>query len=214
MAPDSRWSAADRGSMLLGLYEQEVLAALDRASRDRKVLIDVGAADGYYVVGALRSGLFDRAVCFEMDPYGRDIIGLQADANEVGGRISILGEASADFLSQARTVNPFVNSEAVMLIDIEGGEFDLLPEHVIEEMEGMILIIEVHDFDGHTPEDVSALMARLDTRFSTEVITQSERNPNSFEELHEWSDDDRWLLCSESRQKRMTWIVCEPSSLQ
>lgn len=196
--------------MLLGLYEQEVLTVLERSSRGRRVLIDVGAADGYYAIGALKSELFDRAICFEIDPYGRHVIELQAEANGVGGRILILGEAGCGFLTQARTAQAFDNSEAVMLMDIEGGEFELLTEHMIEEMRGLILIVEIHDFDSRSSDDVADLITRLQPHFSVDVITQSERNPNTFDELSEWSDDDRWLLCSESRRKRMTWIVCEP----
>jgi len=44
------WSAADRGSMLLGIYEGEVLAAIGSLARGRTTLVDIGAADGYYAV--------------------------------------------------------------------------------------------------------------------------------------------------------------------
>ena len=210
LIPDSRWSAADRGSMLLGLYEQEVLEQLQRLSKGRRVLVDVGAADGYYAVGALRSGLFEHVVCFEIDPDGRRIISEQARGNGVSRSVTILGEATKHFFDEAKKAYDFDTPEAVILMDIEGGEFSALSEAVLQQVSGASLIVEIHDFGNAEALDADKLLSRLSEYFRVSVISQSERNPNGFSELAHWSDDDRWLLCSESRRSRMRWFVCEP----
>lgn len=210
LATESRWSAADRGSMLLGIYEQEILRVLERVSQGRRVLVDVGAADGYYAIGALRSSLFEYVVCFEIDPVGQRVIAQQADFNGVASRITILGEATENFLREARAAHDFDNNEVVVLMDIEGGEFDLLSDHIVEDLKDAVLIIELHDFEQIALSKAAELINRLEARFFVSVLTQQDRNPNAFEELCGWSDDDRWLLCSESRQKSMRWLVCEP----
>jgi len=68
LAVDSWWSAGDRGSMMLGMYEREVLETLDGWRGLADVFVDVGAADGYYAVGCLRAGIVGRAICYEISP--------------------------------------------------------------------------------------------------------------------------------------------------
>jgi len=52
--------------MILGLYERQVLDELTMLCDGAKPLIDVGAADGYYAIGAVHSGLAPRAARFEL----------------------------------------------------------------------------------------------------------------------------------------------------
>jgi hypothetical protein len=63
-----QWSRVDVSSILLGLYEREVLEELEQLSKENSIFCDVGAADGVYAVGALVCGFFDRSICFEIDP--------------------------------------------------------------------------------------------------------------------------------------------------
>lgn len=196
--------------MLLGMYEQEVLHELVRLSGDRKVLIDVGAADGYYAVGALRASLFEHVVCFEITPLGQQVIEQQARKNSVLSRVTILGEAAQDFVDFAQQEYSFDVSNAVILMDIEGGEFELLSEALLKRIKDAVLIVEVHDFSSEHRQRSRDLKRRLGEYFLVSEVTQGERNPNCFEEISKWSDDDRWLLCSESRATRMRWFVCEP----
>ena len=208
----SHWSAADRGGMLLGIYEQEVLAELERLSQGRDVLIDVGAADGYYAIGSLVAGLFEQAVCFEIDPNGQDMIRSQAEVNGIAECLTVLGIAGGDFVQELRRRLSVSLSQCVVLMDIEGGEFSLLTESVLANLSDTPLIIELHDFLEGSSEDEANLLARIGRYYEYRLVEQGARNPNLFPELKEWSDDDRWLLCSESRQCVMKWIVCTPRS--
>ena len=56
---DMSWSQADLGSILLGIYEKEVLDELEIISRDKSTFCDIGAADGIYGVGLLVNDLFE-----------------------------------------------------------------------------------------------------------------------------------------------------------
>lgn len=97
-AADSRWSAADRGSMLLGMYEKEVLDAYARYAVHCDAFIDVGAADGYYAIGGLVAEHFVTAVCFEIDPKGQEVIRQQARLNGVLDRIDVRAKATTESL--------------------------------------------------------------------------------------------------------------------
>lgn len=57
LAKNNWWGGGDFGSMLLGLYEKEVLDFLFSERLDAvESFVDVGAADGYYAIGMVRSG--------------------------------------------------------------------------------------------------------------------------------------------------------------
>lgn len=207
---DGRWSGADLGSMLLGMYEFEILEVLVPLAIRCDVFVDVGAADGYYAVGSVHAGLFREAVCFEMDFSGRQVIRDHARRNGVEERISIHGEADAGFLDLLETTHEIDLSRALFLFDIEGGEFELLNESHLERIARSHVIVEMHAFSEDEARKAHTLSERLESHFDVEYITQGARDPNIFPELTEWCDDDRWLLCSESRAKKMTWAVCRP----
>lgn len=209
LASMNHWSGADRGSMLLGMYEKEVLAELVRLSEDRDVLIDVGAADGYYAIGSLVGGLVSTALCFEVDTDGQRMISLQAELNGVQDSVTVLGAADSRFATDLKNHLPNGTSNSIFLIDIEGGEFELLTDSVLQVISPAPLIIELHDFEPELRQAAESLIDRVSRYYDSTIVYQGDRNPNQFSELESWSDDDRWLLCSESRVTRMRWLVCE-----
>lgn len=111
--------------MMLGLYEQEVLANLVGAPDRFRVFVDVGAADGYYAVGLLHSGKVDLSIAFEVIPECRKAIRLLAVENGVADRIKVLGAASNRFVEDLAE-QKIVSGETMFLIDIEGVEFKVL----------------------------------------------------------------------------------------
>lgn len=210
LSDTSWWGAADRGSMLLGLYEQEVLSKLSELSSGRSTLIDLGAADGYYAVGAVTSGLFDNSIAFEISEIGQTAIIENAHRNSVGDRIRVFGEAKSDFLTSLNTHFGLDLSGTVLLIDIEGAEFDLLSGELLHELRHAALIVEIHDFLQSDSRRVELLLERAKDFFESSWITTGQRDLSAFMEIDEWPDDDRWILCSESRPKRMKWLVLAP----
>lgn len=210
LSDTSWWGAADRGSMLLGIYEQEVLAALKDLSVGRSTLIDLGAADGYYAVGAVTSGLFDNSIAFETSELGQDAIAQNALRNSVGDRVRILGEAKPDFLLSLTKDFELDLSSTVLLVDIEGAEFDLLSLELLRGLHRAAMIVEVHDFQPWNHAQVEQLLERAKEFFEISWLTTGPRDLSAFKEISEWPDDDRWILCSESRPKRMKWLVLTP----
>ena len=77
--PESSWGDGDRASMLLGLYEKEVSISLQNIPDRYKILIDLGSADGYYGIGTLVNGMFEKSYCYEMNIVGQKIIKKNAE---------------------------------------------------------------------------------------------------------------------------------------
>lgn len=211
ISPVAWWDQTDLASKILGFYELEVLNVLSQVDRSRyRYFVDLGAADGYYAIGALRAGMFQKAFCFEMSERGRDVIRANAALNEVGGSVAVFGYADARFyesLTEAQL------SAAVILIDIEGGEFDLLTDELLVKLKDAMLIIELHEFmvdDGAAK--LKSLVDRLERVYKLNWLTTGVRDLSGFESLSVLNDTDRWLLCSESRAHRMKWAVCAPTA--
>ena len=92
------WIPTDRAAMLLGIYEQEVVEALTRLPRAYGALINLGAGDGYYGIGTLVAGIFQRSYCYEMNLERQKTLSAGAALNHVQDRIVIRGEAQKNFL--------------------------------------------------------------------------------------------------------------------
>jgi hypothetical protein len=208
LGPAVAWGT-DTGSMLLGLYEQEVLTELARTLPARRTFIDIGGANGYYAVGVLVAGLADRACCFERSEQARAVIAANAELNGVAARLRIFGTAAPGFHAEIAADHP--PSQCVLFVDIEGAEFELLDDGLLEAFRGAVVFVELHEWffpDG--AERLRRLRTRVEERFTITELTTSSRDLSPFPELETFNDDDRWVICSEGRGRRMKWWRLDP----
>ena len=206
---ESSWGDGDRASMLLGLYEKEVLISLQNIPDRYKIFIDLGAADGYYGIGTLVNGMFEKSYCYEKNVVSQKIIKKNAELNNVASRVLIRGLADKYFYKD------FKNDEidqSILLVDIEGAEFDLFDKNLFKKFSKSIIFIELHPwiFKNYGHEELQKLENDAREYFTIEKITTTSRDLSEFEELKKWSDTDRWLICSEGRPKLMTWWRLDP----
>ena len=207
---DLYWANGDAAPMLLGIYEQEVLDALRLASSTHHIVVNLGAADGYYGVGLVKSGLFREAYCFELTAAGRGAIAALAAANHLESRVHVFGAANADFPALLKEENLTLD-DAVVLCDIEGAEFDTFTDTTLAALRRSIIIIEIHDFlreDG--AGQLLALKDRARAVFSVSEFRMGARDLSVFPECRKLNDSDRWLLASEGRGELMTWLRLDP----
>lgn len=208
LSNETWWSLSDRGSMILGIYEKEVLDTLNDISKKYTTLIDLGAGDGYYGIGVLVNNLFEKSICYEVSDKGRRTIIMNAQLNNVLHKIEIKGEAKNNFYKELPS-KTLLNS--VLLIDIEGAEFNLMNKETFKAFSKSVIIIEMHDFffeDGL--EKIEKI--KNDSNL-THIITQLKmgaRDLSVFPELKKFHDNDRWLICSDSRAELMTWLKFDP----
>ncbi len=201
------WSRLDRGSMLLGIYEKEIQESLSQVPASHNTFIDIGAADGYYAVGVLVGKLFVKTHCFEMNEASRNVIRINAELNHVDDRIAIDGAAEKDFwkILPAKTLET-----SVVLIDIEGAEFDLMDNDFLDAFKASIIIVELHDAQKDGPARVQELKTNAARFFTLTELKTGARDMSQFRELATLSDNDRWLLCSERRHKAGAWLRLDP----
>ena len=207
MPTASSWGRHDVSAKILGTYERHVTDRLVGCANPNGVLLDLGSADGYFAVGALRAGLFSRAICFERSQKGRAALRAAATQNGVAERIEIKGDATEAAILAAVPKD----AVGVALCDIEGGEFHVLTDAVLQHLATLHVIIELHDFlveDGAAKK--AALIDRAATHFTTEIMVTGATPISEFPELDRFDDDRRLLAFSEGREAATDWLVLHP----
>ena len=201
------WSKYDLITHILGVYEEHILDQLVKFSNlNNKIFIDIGAADGYFAIGSAYSGLFKKIYAFEIQKNGREVLHENAKANNCDKNIIIKSEANFNSLKE------IINTEkdAVILIDIEGDEFNLLNYETLKLLSNSNIIIELHPSlvtDGYKKE--KDLINYAKSLFNVSLIKRENYNPNLYEELDSFSDEERLIAFSEGRENNMNWLILE-----
>ena len=196
-------------AQLIGCYEKEVQQKISDLSKNKNLcnFISVGAGEGYHAVGSRVANLFKYSFCFEMEDKNKSIIKKNFELNLIYEKFDIKGIADLNFLNDIK--NKIDLSKSLFLFDIEGDEFKLLNQENLKVMQNSCLIIELHHFYG-TKKQNQELIDRLKNIFNIIYINTGSRQFSNLKVLNKFSDDEKWLMMSESRPTTMSWIICEP----
>jgi hypothetical protein len=141
-----------------------------------------------------------------MNPAGRSLIRRGAELNGVSEKVEVRRTATRQELLSLKL--PCPTHQLLILVDIEGAEYQLIDEVVLNRFRGAKWIIEVHEFDRVMTSSLTTLQALADAFYVSRLLQSGSRNPHQFEELEQFSDVDRWLLCAEGRDgPRGKWLV-------
>jgi hypothetical protein len=203
------WADGDIAPKLLGTYEEELHAAINKAARRHPhTVVNVGCAEGFHAVGLARLLPEARIFAFDIDPKAQTICRRAAEANGVGGRISVSGACSIEQLSNLVTKSDHV----LLFLDCEGVEKDLLtpPPPFGPDFRNCDIVIECHDFIDRSI--TTTLTQRFTETHTLENIIEGPRNPNRFDCLRRLPSINRWLAVDENRPELMNWLVCWSAS--
>jgi hypothetical protein len=143
---------------LAGTYEQEIHPAF-RSAIDRRpsVIVDIGAAEGFYVSALARAVPGARVIAYETKPEWQGRIKHVAGLNGVAGRCEVRGFCDK---GEFRRLLASERGRVFMLMDIEGGEFSLLEPDILPLLGGAELLVELHEPEERTAGDAVAAMLR------------------------------------------------------
>ena len=95
---DVTWGRGDIASKIYGFYENKIQEKLKEIKKP--ILIDIGAADGFFAIGCLHSKLSKYCYAFEQNEISRLALHKTAEINKVSNQISIMGKVdNQSFLS-------------------------------------------------------------------------------------------------------------------
>lgn len=128
---------------ILGSQELELRAAIDSiVTRGYRTILNVGAADGYYAVGLALRAPQARVEAFEALPELHPVIARTAAVNGVASRIAIKGSCTPGLLGARLAA---AEGPVLILMDIEGGEVELLDPGGTPELAHADILVETHD---------------------------------------------------------------------
>jgi hypothetical protein len=128
---------------LLGTYERELHSCVEEiCSMKPGLILNVGAAEGYYTVGLARRNPQARVIGFEMSVVGRHALQEMTKLNAVADRVDVHGECGPANLSAAIGRQP----HPVVICDIEGYEAELLDPSAVPALKDATVLVELHEY--------------------------------------------------------------------
>jgi|DewCreStandDraft_4_1066084.scaffolds.fasta_scaffold00110_9 hypothetical protein len=201
----SSWGDGDLAPKILGAYECELHPALERAfARAPELVVNVGCAEGYYAVGAALRLPGCTVHAFDLDEAALGVCAAAARLNGVAERIRLERRCEPGRLVELLGTRP----NALVLLDCEGYERELITERTLPALAAADLIVECHDFVD--PGVTDRLAALLRPTHEVEILREGGRDPAAWPVLHALGSLDRWLVVCEFRPSLMRWIVARP----
>ena len=198
------WGKGDIASKIYGFYENKIQEKLKDLKKP--ILIDIGAADGFFAIGSLKSKICDFCYAFEETKKSRENLYITAEINDVKNNISIMGGVTKDnFFSLLPSEIDF--SQTIILCDIEGGEFNFFTNEILKKIKYSNIIIEIHDNKYNLEID---LLERVKKYFDVSIIIDNDKNFENILELHSLNDIDRNLIICEGRSYIGKWWHLSP----
>lgn len=195
---------------LLGMYERELNPCVEAlCARRLALVVDVGAAEGYYAVGLARRLPATRVTAFEMEANGQRQLAAMARLNEVADQVEVRGRCEPADLQEALRV---ADGDAAVVCDVEGYERELLDPAAVPALRQAAILVELHDFI--VPGVTELLVERFGVTHDIQHIWQQERRRDEFP----WTTVGTRLLprryldwaVSEWRPVRMAWLWMTP----
>ena len=204
------WSSTDFAAKFLGTYESQIQKKIILLAKKFKLknFVDLGAAEGYHIVSLLNKNYFSKGIAFEINKKSRDLLKKNSITNKVVNKISIFSEASFDSL--IKNLHNINQSQTLFLVDIEGNEFYLFNEKFCNFFSKSFFIIEDHKFNIKNKRIINKFYKTIKKKFRVEIVRDIPKNPFEYKILEKFTDDEKYLMMSESRPETMQWIILYP----
>lgn len=195
---------------LLGTYEIEI-APIIRAilSSPPKLIVDVGAAEGYYAVGLARGMPETLVVAFEADLLGRELLRRLAACNGVSPQLEIRGLCTTESLNEVLKDA----TDVVIICDVEGAELEILDPERVPELAHARVLVEVHPWAHQDPAGV--LRSRFDRTHRIRELISRQRSSTDRPLADDRMSSAVAAACmDEMRPCPMSWLWLTPQLSQ
>ncbi len=194
---------------LIGVYEHDLQPIFEHMiARRPKVVIDAGAAYGYYALGLAMRLPQSRVIAYEMDPTRRALLRKFAGLNGLMERVELRGECTADALRR----DMMRAGDAFLLIDVEGAEATILEPALVGQLSRAELLIELHEM--FVPGVTALLQQRFASTHDQRIISATPL-PRHRLDLSAWDLGDLDYatvsrIVAELREGETSWLHLTP----
>jgi hypothetical protein len=192
---------------LLGIFECELHPALERLiSSSPDVVVNVGAAEGYYAIGLALRLPEARVIAFDLNEQRLEQLAGIAELNGVRDRVEIVSAACGH-----EGLDRCLSGRSAVVCDCDGCEADLLDPARVPALRTVPLLVEVHDLlvEGTT----KALREAFASSHDIAQIDTRARFVDDYPELDFMPLVTRQLAISEFRGAPMWWLELTPRAV-
>lgn len=194
----------------IGSYEDELHPFLEKLLKTPpSVIVDVGAAEGYYAV-LLAARLPDSVVhAFDIDPFARRALARLARLNRVSNlHISSL----CTFKDLGELLGP-AKDKGLLFCDIEGGETFLVDPVKCPALRHAVIVVELHetgDFPGDGTRNL--LQSRFQNSHEIEYVPHAPKSIPHYLEVtrNALSPEDLSTALNEVRGASRGYLIMHP----
>ena len=178
---------------LLGIYESHLWPAINSIDDSFELIVDIGAAEGYYAVGLARRCRLP-VYAFEANPFEARICKRMAVINGVSDRVRIRSWCDH------RALSGLVRGQrAFVLSDCEGYEYELFEREIITALRYSDVLIELHGDDAAN----AALVNAFASTHTTKILSQC---PAPVPETLQLVDESAVKAINEYRMLGQLWL--------
>lgn len=194
---------------LLGVYEEALVPVIEGVIASAPdIIVDVGAAYGYYALGLAMRMPASRVVAYEIDNTRLSLLRKYRSLNNLEDRVELRGECTG--LSLAADLGG--EKSTFVLVDIEGGEAHLLDPQRVPALRGAEFLVELHEM--FVPRITELLRDRFDASHHQTIISAVEPKLDDLDleslGLHGCNRDELAAMLDEGRELRMQWLHLMP----
>ncbi len=200
------------GPYILGTYEKELTPILEKLCAEPfRTVVDVGAGHGYFACGLALRLPNAKIIAFEMEDKRRSYCARICAVNRVEHRVKIFGLCNRENLIE----NLKVEGLALVMMDVEGAERELLDPAVISRLRQCHILVELHEFVY--PDIADLITNRFQASHIITEIQSRPRNYNDFPNAIATSVSflpKKYLtgMLDEHRPGMMRWFYLKPKS--
>jgi hypothetical protein len=185
---------------LLGAYEQELHGAIRQIlQREHDILIDIGCAEGYYLIGLVLKMPRITAYGFDLDEHALVTCRQLAELNGVADRIHLRSGCTPEKLASS------LGRKTLIMCDCEGAEVELLDPVRIPGLLLADILVELHD--RIVPRASAIIEARFARSHTVTLIRTQDRDPRAHALLASLGTKDQRLALEEFRGGPMEWAL-------
>ncbi len=193
-------------SKYLGTFEMELHAPIERLLHDHTYsnVLNIGTADGIYLVGLCLRTKANVCIGWEMDPYMQRVTLMLARENGVHDKVSVEGTCTPDSLRKRS-----LEGRTLVVCDCEGAEDELLTPDNLAGIGTYDIVVECHDM--FAPGVTERLKARFANTHTIEVVPAKWRTISDVDPalvaLLPGGDVQKYHAIEELRSYDMAWLV-------
>lgn len=193
-------SAGSLLPMLFGSYEAELHEEIEKCiALPYKTFVNIGCGDGYYAIGMARRMPNTKVLACDINPQSQVGCRHNAVLNSVSDRVEVMG------LFRGEDFARLPPHEALVMVDIESAEDELLDPEKYPNLKKLDIIVELHEVDK--PGIAQRIMNRFKATHDMVYIENHPKRPQLPAGQAHLSELDEFMITFEGRGGPTPWGI-------